>query len=264
MTIVVSYPHLQRSGEPRPMAAPAVWRAALWVRERLLGDAALVEVPVERVVGGATAFRVNGIDFAAHWDLEHGVTDENGCPALGVCEYDEGCPGAVLVSINRELTGDRADLLRGTVLHELGHAVFDAPSWVLYGRQRSLGLGREAEPHRRIFRSVTVGEGHLATSRTKGGDAIDWREWRANEFMGAFLAPPRLLAKRLSGLAAAAGLAPAARASRAVVGAPAYDETRSDPAAVDTVVGALAELFGVSERFIRVRLRRYDLLCRGG
>ena len=57
--------------------------------------------------------------------------------------------------------------------------------------------------------------------------------------------------------------APSPRPSTVVSGAPAYDAASLDSDAVDELIFALAERYGVSESFLRVRLDRYDLLRTG-
>ena len=68
-------------------------------------------------------------------------------------------------------------ILRSTAAHELGHAVFDMPAAM---------DARKA----RAFRS----RGEVLARK----EPIDWKEWRADEFMGSFLAPRRKLARSLA------------------------------------------------------------------
>lgn len=106
-----------------------------------------------------------------------------GREALGVTEADPALPGIVLISLNAKLIAERDYLKRSTLAHEFGHAVFDGPSM----------LRQAGQP---AFAMVTPNEGHLgAASRGRGG--MDWREFRANEFMGALLAPRALLHREL-------------------------------------------------------------------
>jgi hypothetical protein len=62
------------------------------------------------------------------------VHDEDGNHVLGICEYDPGVPNTAMVS---RVAGRRkcsARLLAlSTLGHELGHAVFDAPGWIVDG-----------------------------------------------------------------------------------------------------------------------------------
>ena len=74
--------------------------------------------------------RANDVALDVVWSTDYPVTNERGEPVLGVCEYDHrGMPDTALISVNPELTGDNKGLLLGTLAHELGHAIFDAPGW---------------------------------------------------------------------------------------------------------------------------------------
>ena len=98
----------------------------------------------------------------------------------------------MLISLNAEMIAERDYLKRSTLAHELGHALFDGPSMLRQAGQRA-------------FAMVTPDEGHLAEpARGRGG--MDWREFRANEFMGALLAPRVLLQRELVRRAIALGL----------------------------------------------------------
>lgn len=48
-----------------------------------------------------------------------------------------------------------------------------------------------------------------------------------------------------------------------MVGAPAYDAAHLDGDSVEELMFVLAERYGVSESFLRVRLERYDLMRTG-
>ena len=116
---------------------------------------------------------MNGIEIVAHWD-PRSVRDGKGREALGVTEADPALPGVLLISLNADLIAGR-DLKRSTLAHELGHALFDGPSM----------LRQAGQP---AFAMVTPDEEHLVKP-TRGHGEMDWREFRANEFMGALLAP---------------------------------------------------------------------------
>jgi hypothetical protein len=147
----------------------------------------------------------------------------------------------LLISLNAALIAERDYLRRSTLVHELGHALFDGPSM----------LRRAGQP---AFAMVTPDEEHLAKpARGRGG--IDWREFRANEFMGALLAPRALLHREL--------------VRRAIVlGLPLRDvgehhpvlRTDGDPVRVEELLFDLAERFGVSASFVEYRLHRYQLV----
>lgn len=88
---------------------------------------------------------------------------------------------------------------------------------------------------------------------------VDWVEWRANEFMGAFLAPRRLLHRHMHKRAAALSIPMVEspyRGELPIVCPYAMIEE------VDSLVSELAEMFGLSVPFMEVRLRKYGLVSR--
>ena len=183
MTLEVTYAHDRSSREPRPMKAQQIWSVADQVRRQLVPSRPVACLDLERLIRAAGRMMVNGIAIAAHWDFERSVHDGRGREALGVTEADPALPGIVLISLNAKLIAERDYLKRSTLAHEFGHALFDGPSM----------LRQAGQP---AFAMVTPDEGHLAAaSRGRGG--MDWREFRANEFMGALLAPRALLHREL-------------------------------------------------------------------
>ena len=183
MSLQVGYPHDRCSREPRPLKAREIWSIAEHVRQQSLPRRPSPCVDLERLVRVARKILVNGIEIVIHWDLDRSVRDGKGREALGVTEVDPALPGVLLISLNAELIAERDYLRRSTLAHELGHALFDGPAM----------LRRAGQP---AFAMVTPDEDHLAKpARGRGG--IDWREFRANEFMGALLAPRALLHREL-------------------------------------------------------------------
>jgi Zn-dependent peptidase ImmA (M78 family) len=169
--------------------------------------------------------------------MDHPVHDECGEAVFGVCEHDPQEPAAVMISLNAELLGDQPELLRSTAAHELGHAVFDMPAAMAKGTARA-------------FRS---------RAEVRAPEApIDWREWRADEFMGAFLTPRRQLTRAFTREAAAYDLPLRWRGGE--IPAPWLSANVVGWGVIDGIAGALAEQFGVSESFIGVRLRKYGLV----
>jgi IrrE N-terminal-like domain len=240
MTLQVIYPYDRRSLEPRPLRARQIWSIAEQVRQQFLLRRPRLCIDLDRLVRAARRMWVNGIQIIAHWDLDRSVRDGKGREALGVTEADPALPGVLLISLNAELIAGRDYLERSTLAHELGHALFDGPSMLRQAAQPSLPL-------------VTPNEEHLMTTRGRGG--MDWREFRANEFMGALLAPRALLHREL--VRRAIGLSLPLRDAgedQPVLG------KAGDPMRIEELLFDLAERFGVSASFIEYRLHRYSLV----
>ncbi len=252
MPITVEYPHSPITAEPARLSARQVWGVAQAVRKQVVEDAFARKLDAAVVASSAGELDVNGIAFSAHWDLEHAVLNEAARPVMGTAEFDPVQPDSIYVSINGVALGGRDDLLRSTVAHELGHVVFDAPGWI----QRATVLHVAGFDGGARIDKETSGAG-------QGDPPVEWREFRANEFMGAFLAPPGLLRVDLQRFAKRYRFERSSVPSRVLRGAPAYDARALEEEAVREVVFGMAEQYGLSEPFIRVRLDRYDLLRTG-
>eukprot|EP01037_Dinobryon_pediforme_P015103 gene15103-15245_t len=98
--------------------------------------------------------------------------------ALGVCENDPELPDTVMISVNASLLAHQPEVIRSTAAHEFAHAIFDMPA----------AMGGNI---RRTFRTS------VAPAIARPGAPINWVEWRADEFMGAFLVPADKLARVL-------------------------------------------------------------------
>lgn len=240
MSLRVSYACDRRSMAPGPLKAEEIWDIADGLRRQFLPRRPIPCVDMDRLVRATRKLCVNGIEIVVHWDLDRKVRDAEGRDALGVTEADPALPGALLISLNANLIAERDYLRRSTLAHELGHALFDGPAML-----------RQA--NRPAFAIVTTDEAHFtqpSRSRRK-----DWREFRANEFMGGFLAPRGLLHRELVRRAIALGLPlrdagedqPVLRAA-------------ADPHRIEALLLDLAERFGVSAAFIEYRLHRYGLV----
>jgi hypothetical protein len=235
MVMSVEYPCL-RSGEPAKLSAGAIRQIAEGFRERLFGPV-VRPIQLESLVRKTTALRVNGRSVRIAWGLNYGVHDDQGIAVLGVCEHDPQEPGTVMISVNGELLWDDPELMRSTAAHELGHAIFDMPAAMAKGAARA-------------FRSSRQGN---------ASQVSDWREWRADEFMGAFLAPKRQLARAFAREAAAHGIAFRWRQDRGVP-TPFIRAEETSAGAVDAMIGTLAAQFGLSDSFVGVRLQKYGLV----
>ncbi len=209
--------------------------------------------------------KINGIDFALEVSTECEVHDEQGNHVFGICEYDPGVPDTAMVCVSpigEKLSGL---LALSTLAHELGHAVFDAPGWIMDG-SKGPGLFETFEPcGQRAYRTTTPDSEHLAKSPTTGKAAlasdVHFAELRANEFMGSLLVPRQLLS------AAAEELAPEYNVS--IHRGPSLDPeipgislhlTATDAVDMEFLEKALAMRFGVNPRFVQVRLQRYGLI----
>ncbi|MGD9882946.1 MAG: helix-turn-helix domain-containing protein [Reyranella sp.] len=152
VSIDVAYPHDATSYDPRPIKAHQIWSVAEQVRRQLTPRPQMPCLDLGRLTRSGQKLRVNGVEYATHLDFERTVFDGRGREALGVTEADPAVPGAVLISLNGAVIGDRDYLKRSTLAHELGRALFDGPSMI---RQ----AGKPA------FALVTPNEQHLVSAR---------------------------------------------------------------------------------------------------
>lgn len=241
MALRVSYPCTRTTLEPRAMRAAEIWQVAEHVRQQLTRGRPVRRVAIDQLRRDTRSMMVNGVPVRAHWDLDRGVRDGVGREALGVTEADPAVPGSLLISLNASVIGDRDYLMRSTVAHELGHVLFDGPAMLRRDGREKLAM-------------VTPDEGHLSKPVRAGGQ-VDWREFRANEFMGALLVPSGLLHRTAINTAIGLGLRLVEGQSALPLIAASQDAERFEHLLLD-----LAEQFGVSADFIAYRLRRYALV----
>src|SRR5581483_2335714 len=237
MVVQVEYPCFA-SGEPRRLAAKTVGGVASALRQRLAGVVAR-PLDVDALMRRTKRLRVNGRVLNVAWDVDHPVHDDGGETVLGVCEHDPAEPGTVMISLNGEVLQDQPELLRSTAVHELGHAVLDMPAALTAGSARAFRSGLKA-PAKDV--------------------RIDWREWRADEFMGAFLVPKRQLARAFAREASALGATIRWNVVDEIP-TPCIAAKEVGGSEIDAIACALAEEFGVSESFMGVRFRKYRLVC---
>jgi hypothetical protein len=241
MAVEVTYRHSRFTAAPAYLSPPEIWAVARNIRNQLVQDRFERRLPLDEIPDRLCRLEVNGIAFDVEWDLDHEVLNPAGKPVMGVTEYDKASPECVMVSVNGPKLRSLDTLLRSTIAHELGHVVFDAPGWVLIPPDAPVctGFSARKSPH-------------------------DPREVRANEFMGALLVPASLLRVDLQRQAKRLRLAQSLRPSTIMAGAPAYDAAHLDSDSIEEAIFVLAERYGVSESFLRVRLERYDLVRTGG
>jgi hypothetical protein len=246
--LTLNYPHVRPSLEPERLRKEEIWQVGEAARLQVCGATQRPKVDVARIVARSRNLTVNGLCFDAHWELGRPVTDDAGNPVMGAVEYDESWPMAAMIYVNAEVIGDRDDLARSTCVHELGHAIFDAPAWI--ARAHTLPDRTEPDPPRH-FQQWVAGDEELKL-------AIDWPEWRANEFMGAFLAPRHLLHRHMHKRAAALRIPMVAAGHGNAL--PIIKAAKAGFDAIETLAIELAEIFGVSISFTQVRLRKYGLI----
>ena len=185
---------------------------------------------------------VNGKPISLSWGLDRPIHDENGHEALGVCENDPELPDTVMISINTSLLAHQPEVIRSTAAHEFAHAIFDMPA----------AMGGNI---RRTFRTTA------APAIARPGAPIDWVEWRADEFMGAFLVPADKLARVLPKHASALDLPFRWRAAPDGRSVPFVDLDPSE-GTLGLLVDELAEAFGVTAAFMSVRLAKGGFIGR--
>jgi hypothetical protein len=225
--------------------APRFWLIANMLRRQVFPqepDQPLEASDMPKLLPGIV---VNGKAIEIAWDFQHQVHDAGGLEVYGVCETDPEVPRTANVCINGPLLHARPDIMLSTAAHELGHVVFDIPE-ALDGGGAAYRQYRSAEAADNAFRNAV---------------AISFSEWRANEFMGALLAPALAVHRRMLHHARNERLAIIRSRS---AGHPAWPVVSgdNDPDAVAGITEVLAQEFGVSPRFMSVRLDQYKLVTR--
>ena len=238
MPVSLTYAHHPQTGVPYRLTAGAIWAVAAQLRRAVARQDSAWALDAGALVTTTGMLDVNSRQITADWDFAHAVHDEDGRAVLGICETDPAAPGLALVSVNAGMMINRPELALSTTAHEIGHIVFDVPSAV--------------EQPARCYRSVTADAACLDRATLLS-------ERRANEFMGALLAPAAPLHLRLVTHARAEKLRMVHAPHRGRAGSRVL--ARDTPAeALAGVVATLAGDFGVSDRFIAVRLQRYGLI----
>lgn len=240
MVLAIAYASTA-AGDPHRLSAQAIARIASDVRTRLFGVQPR-PVDVEALIAKTARLVVNGKPISLSWGLDRPIHDENGHEALGVCENDPELPDTVMISINTSLLAHQPEVIRSTAAHEFAHAIFDMPA----------AMGGNI---RRTFRTTA------APAIARPGTPIDWIEWRADEFMGAFLVPTDKLARVLPKHASALDLPFRWRAAPDGRSVPFVDLDPSE-GTLGLLVDDLAEAFGVTAAFMSVRLAKGGFIGR--
>lgn len=264
----LTYRHDGRTSRPLPLTPEDIRRLAWDVRRGLgCGADGALAVSIERLMAIETV-RVNGVAYGLAWSVDGPVTNEDGRPVLGVCEYDHrGMPGTALLLANPVLADGHRELILSTLAHELGHGLFDAPAWIVAANPARHPRASTLDDRPMPMRTVIAGEDHL---QLPASSAPDHRaEWRANEFMGSLLVPCPLLVERIAFHARSTGVdlpAPTAGLPPVAGPPPCPHPWAAAPIIgerLPCLLGRVAADFGVSRRFIEVRLHRYGLLDDG-
>lgn len=240
MVLAIAYPSTA-AGDPHRLSAKAIASIASDIRSRLFGIQPR-PVDVAALIAKTARLVVNGKPITLSWGLDRPIHDENGHEALGVCENDPELPDTVMISINTSLLAHQPEVIRSTAAHEFAHAIFDMPA----------AMGGNI---RRTFRTTA------APAIARPGAPIDWVEWRADEFMGAFLVPADKLARVLPKHASALDLPFRWRAAPDGRSVPFVDLDPSE-GTLGLLVDDLAEAFGVTAAFMSVRLAKGGFIGR--
>ncbi|MES2228289.1 MAG: hypothetical protein V4540_11010 [Pseudomonadota bacterium] len=276
--LTLGYRHCDRK-RPSYIKNSEIEGIAVLARQQLV-EAAADAIPLA-TLSAISGLKINGVVFDLFVGTGNVVHDERGNPVLGICEYDPGVPDTAMVSVSPVGVNASDELVLSTLGHELGHAIFDAPGWIV---DASKGPGLFDEPSdaaRRAYRTTTRDVEHLAkvTPVAEGATTHSlaipghttkeeyFAELRANEFMGSLLVPRQRLNLAIEELAPKHGVT--------IHRSPSLDPDLPGTSlhlTADGDVGffdieclqrAVAKRFGVNRRFIQVRMERYGLLKLG-
>jgi hypothetical protein len=277
--LIIEYRHDVATGEPYFAGNEVAECVARDVRQQLTGgDDTVLAIDLERLTQ-VQAMWVNGITYELEWCTDAPVADEDGRPVLGVCEFDpDGLPDTAIICVNPAPVEGRLEVMLSTGAHEMGHGIFEAPAWI-YAEQKAgtpeLSGMRQAGRRKQVLRTTTPNESHFTAIYPPGSREF-FQEVRANGFMGSLLTPRRLLSRQFGARCESLGLRPAEIIGRAQSSLPPPGQ-RPPHAAIsgegnlsfvtldvrfqlERVVSLLAMDFGVTRRFIEVRLNKYELL----
>ena len=267
--LAIHYRHCRRF-QPNYLKNIEISKVASQVREQLV-ESTTNALSLD-VLGCIKDVSVNGIGFELWIDTEHEVTDELGNAVLGACEFDpEGSKDAALLLVTPVCEIASPELVLSTFAHELGHAVFEAPAWIHEAAQGAGLFDDPALTAHKAYRTSTPDAEHLSKSTPAGNAAheasVRIAEFRANEFMGSLLVPRQHLIRAVEDLAKQHGVT-ITRGQSIDPDFPGIGMTLTAKSSfgfdgMDPLLKALATRFGVTPKFIRVRMDRYGLLKPG-
>lgn len=235
------------------------------------------------VLRDINSLKINGIQFDLWVDTEHAVNDEQGNPVLGVCEFDPAASmDATVLSVSPASETASEELVLSTFAHELGHAIFDAPSWIAAAAKGPGLFDDPADFARKAYRTTTTRDAeHLtkpaptvepqsqAACNSNLDRSVHFAELRANEFMGSLLVPRQHLYRAAEYLAPKHGVTVKRNPSLdpdspgIAMQLTTQQGAFSNPNKMFELQQTLAKRFGVHRRFIQVRMERYGLLTPG-
>lgn len=276
--LTLGYRHCDRK-RPSYIKNSEIEGIAVLARQQLV-DAAADAIPLT-TLSAISGLKINGVVFDLFVDTGNVVHDERGNPVLGICEYDSGQPDTAMVSVSPIGVNASEELVLSTLGHELGHAIFDAPGWIV---DASKGPGLFDDPSgaaRRAYRTTTRDVEHLAKvtpvveaaatpSLAIPGHTTKeeyFAELRANEFMGSLLVPRQRLNLAVEELAPKHGVtihrSPSLDPDLPGTSLHLTDDGDIGFFDIECLQKAVAKRFGVNRRFIQVRMERYGLLKPG-
>lgn len=276
--LTLGYRHCDRM-RPKYIKNSEIEGISVLARQQLV-DAASDAIPLA-ILSDISGLKINGVVFDLFVGTGDVVHDERGNPVLGICEYDPGVPDTAMVSVSPVGVNASEELVLSTLGHELGHAIFDAPGWIV---DASKGPGLFDDPNesaRRAYRTTTRDVEHLAKVPPANEAAASpslaipghttkdeyFAELRANEFMGSLLVPRQRLNLAIEELAPQHGVTIHRSPSLdpELPGTSLHLTPEGDLGLYDMecLQKALAKRFGVNRRFIQVRMERYGLLKPG-
>lgn len=257
----LSYRHTP-DARPHFINASDIEQVALQVR-RQLGAESRMRLELSELAG-INQLRVNRVDYEVWSDIEHPVHDDDGAEVLGVFEFmPESSLDAVAISVAPASPALRAEVVLSSFAHELGHGIFDGPQLIAGARTPSL-FDSDVAHGMRAFRLVTDSPSHLKGEAPSLPSHVRLAEWRANEFMGLLLVPRDLLVERVTEEALRRAMkinyqpsmcGPSVRDFAELVITD-YEAQVSLP----DITRALAPVFGVTPKFIEVRMKKYGLI----
>ena len=273
--LTLDYQHCDRK-RPRFVKHAQVEEHAALVRQQLLGGADVDAITIAQL-STVSGLNVNGVAFNLFVGTDAVIHDESGQPVLGICEFDPAQPDTAMISVSPAGEKNTEELVLSTLAHEMGHAFYEAPAWIVDAARGPGLFDHLDDAPRKAYRTTTQDVEHLSkpvpadeTVPKKVGTDEYFAELRANEFMGSLLVPRKRLIAAVEKLAPShhvtlhrnAPLGPDIEASSMQISMSVSNMFGS--MRIDQLQRNLATIFGVHRRFIEVRMKRYGIVKSGG